>query len=48
MDKNITILDGGTLEERISEIKEFFGLSPEQSFQDLKVEENEEDDENCR
>lgn len=43
MDKNITILDGGTLEERISEMKEFFGLSPDQSFQDLEVDENEEE-----
>ena len=43
MDKKITILDSGTLEERISEMKEFLGLSPEQSFQDLDVDENDED-----
>lgn len=42
MDKNITILDGGTLEERVSEMKEFFGLSPEQSFQELEVDDEEE------
>lgn len=39
MDKIITVLDGGTTEERIAEMKEFFGLSPEQSFQDLDVDE---------
>lgn len=36
MDK-VTKLDGGTLEERIQEMKEFFGLKPDQSFQDLDV-----------
>lgn len=41
MDKNVNILDGGSLEERIAEMKEFFGLSPEQSFQDLDVDEEE-------
>ncbi len=41
MDKKITVLDGGTLEERISEMKEFLGLSPDQSFQDLDVDEDE-------
>jgi len=41
MDKKINVLDGGTLEERIAEMKEFFGLSPEQSFQDLDVDEEE-------
>ena len=44
MDKN-TILDGGTLEERIAEAKEFCGLKPEQSFQDLEIEDDEENDE---
>jgi hypothetical protein len=39
MDNKITVLDGGTLEERISEMKEFLGLSPEQSFQELPDEE---------
>ena len=38
MDKINTTLDGGTVKERISEMKDFFGLSPEQSFQDLEVE----------
>lgn len=41
MDK-VTKIDGGTLEERIREMKEFFGLKPEQSFQDLEVDEEEE------
>ena len=45
MDKNITILDGGTLEERVSEMKEFFGLSPDQSFQELEVDDEEENKE---
>lgn len=35
MDNKIAVLDGGTLEERIAEMKELFGLSPEQSFQDF-------------
>lgn len=38
---NFTKLDGGNLDERISEAKELFGLKPEQSFQDLDVDENE-------
>lgn len=33
-----TKLDGGSLEERTKEMKKFFGLSPNQSFQDLDVE----------
>ena len=33
-----TKLDGGSLEERTKEMKNFFGLSPDQSFQDLDVE----------
>ena len=37
-------LDGGTLEERIKEMKEFFGLKPEQSFQDLDVDVEDEDE----
>ena len=36
-----TTLDGGTIDERIREAKDFFGLSEEQTFQDLEV-----DDEN--
>lgn len=43
MDK-ITRLDDGTLEERIKEMKEFFGLRQDQSFQDLNVDINDEDD----
>lgn len=43
MDRNITVLDGGTLDERINEMKEFFGLSPEQSFQDLDVDVDEDE-----
>lgn len=37
MVREMNILDGGTLEERIAEWKELLGLSPEQSFQDLDV-----------
>lgn len=44
MGKIITQLDGGTLEERLASSKEFLGLSPNQSFQDLDVDENDEDD----
>ena len=44
MGKIITQLDGGTLEERLASSKEFLGLSPDQSFQDLDVDED--DDEN--
>lgn len=33
-----TKLDGGSLEERTKEMKKFFGLRPDQSFQDLDVE----------
>lgn len=36
-DKTVNVIDGGTLEERVAEMKEFFGLRPDQSFQDLKV-----------
>ena len=41
MDK-VTKIDGGTLEERTREMKEFFGLSENQSFQDLDVDIEEE------
>ena len=44
MDK-VTKIDGGTLEERIQEMKEFLGLKPEQSFQDLDVDIEDEEDE---
>ena len=37
------IMLDGTLEEQISQLKEFFGLSPEQSFQDLPDDEEDED-----
>lgn len=40
MENRVTKLDGGTLEERIAEMKEFLGLSSDQSFQDLPVNEN--------
>lgn len=36
MDK-VTKIDGGTLKERIQEMKDFFGLDEKQSFQDLDV-----------
>ena len=32
---NIT-LDGGTIEDEIKEMKEFLGLTPEQSFDDIE------------
>ena len=38
-----TKLDGGSLEERTKEMKKFFGLRPDQSFQDLDVEVDDED-----
>lgn len=48
MDKKIK-LDGGTVKERVDEMKEFFGLKPAQSFQDLDVDVDEvEDDDNDR
>lgn len=41
MDKNvITVLDGSK-EEREKIMKEFFGLSPEQNFQDIQIEDDE-------
>lgn len=40
MDK-ITKLDGETLEEQVKEMKEFFGLKPDQTFQDLDVDADE-------
>lgn len=43
MDK-IKFIDGST-KEQTEALKEFFGLSPEQSFQDLDVDDNDEDDE---
>lgn len=38
---NFTKLDGGTIEERLNEAKKLFGLSPEQTFQDLDDEKEE-------
>ena len=38
--KPITILDG-SLEEREAAMKEFFGLFPEQSFQDIEIDDEE-------
>ena len=36
MDKKLNLtLDGGTIEDEIRETKEFLGLSPEQSFEDV-------------
>jgi hypothetical protein len=37
--KPLTFLDGSK-EEREKAVKEFFGLSPDRSFQDLDVDEN--------
>ena len=42
--KPITVLDGSA-EEREAFMKEFFELSPEQSFQDIKVNDEEISDE---
>jgi hypothetical protein len=39
MDKITTINDNMSAEETIREAKKFLGLSPEQSFQELEVEE---------
>nr|DAH65339.1 MAG TPA: hypothetical protein [Caudoviricetes sp.] len=41
--KPITVLDGSA-EEREAIMKDFFGLSPEQSFQDIKVDDEENSD----
>ena len=38
MDKIITSVDG-SIEEQTKSLKDFLGLSPEQTFQDLNVEE---------
>lgn len=35
MDKIKNVLDGGTVEERLQEMKEFLGLTPEQSFEEI-------------
>lgn|GEM_PF-3646148 len=43
MDKINFVLDGGTVQEQINEMKEFLGLKPEQTFQDLQVEEQTEE-----
>ena len=43
-EKRINFLDG-SIEERERAVKEFFGLKPEQSFQDLESEDDEENDE---
>lgn len=40
MDKNITTLDGGTLEENIAELKDFCGLRPDQSFQEIEIDDD--------
>jgi hypothetical protein len=41
-EKSMIFLDGSK-EESEKAMKEFFGLSPEQSFQDLDVDEDDED-----
>ncbi len=38
-----TKLDGGNISERIAEAKEFFGLKPDQSFQDIVVDDEDKD-----
>lgn len=41
--KSIMILDGSK-EKREKIMKEFFGLRPDQSFQDLEIEDDEDDE----
>lgn len=41
--KSVNFLDGSK-EDRTKAMKEFFGLSPEQSFQDLDVDISEKED----
>lgn len=41
-EKNVNFLDG-TKEEREKAMKEFFGLSEDQSFQDIKVDDDSSD-----
>lgn len=36
MDNNRWVLDGGTPEEWVAEAKEWFGLRPDQSFQEMR------------
>lgn len=36
MDKINTKLDGGTIEDEIRETKEFLGLEPDQSFEEIE------------
>ena len=43
MDRKITGLDG-TIEQQTKSLKEFFGLRPDQSFQDLDIDVDEEED----
>lgn len=38
----VTSLDG-SMEDQIKAVKEFFGLRPDQSFQDLDIDEDKED-----
>ncbi len=40
MDKKIISLDGN-IKQQTKNLKEFFGLKPEQSFQDLEIEDEE-------
>lgn len=37
----LTKLDGGTIEERIAEAKRFLGLRPDQTFQDIEIDNDE-------
>ena len=41
MDKITKIEENLSMEERIQKAKQFLGLKPEQSFQDIKIDENE-------
>jgi hypothetical protein len=42
MDKKMITKIDGSIEEREQIMKDFFGLRPDQTFQDLEVEDNEE------
>ncbi len=43
MERINNVLDG-SIEEQTKVLKEFLGLSPEQSFQDLEIDEDEDED----
>lgn len=44
MEKITTLNDNMSVEETLKEIKEFVGLRPDQSFQEIEIEEDESDE----